>query len=210
VTARSAPPRTEPGPVTGTNWTHDTGYLPATTHQGFPVTVLGDGTELTNPTPTRPGHVAGWTAGCTCGWRSDTSYPRSQLPSPDGTPPAAAHGARTGTGMWAEWRHHLYRTLPELIVHDVVALYPAAGKLVNPVIATVVAIARERGANWPAIAAAAKVTLRRARGAWTVPPPRRSLPPRRVLPSRRSPPRTSRACQPPAPNRGEAGRGYAR
>jgi hypothetical protein len=155
------------------HWIHDTGYAPAYAHEGYVSAVLPDDRLL--PTSVlRPGdvdRVAGWKASCECGWRSSRTYSRAEFPSVSGRAPVTVDGSATRTAAFAEWRWHVFDAVPELIVADAVnvALRPTRNLLTNPVIAAVVAIARERGVSWDRIAAAAVVTAREAKWAWSRP-----------------------------------------
>ncbi|WP_214404800.1 hypothetical protein [Pseudonocardia lacus] len=115
--------------------------------------------------------VVGWKAGCGCGWRSSRTYDRDRFPSVSGVAPAEVEGSATGTGAFSEWRFHLFAAVPELVVADTVnvVLRSAPNRLTNPLLAAVVAVAREHGATWPLLADAAGVTLREAKWAWAPP-----------------------------------------
>jgi hypothetical protein len=185
------------------NWIHRTGYAPAYEHVGG-VLVVDTAGKARIPTrqPDDAGEVRGWRAGCACGWSGIKTYSRDRFPSPTGKPPAEVDGSSTRTGAWAEWRHHLFAAVPELIVADAinVALRPVGSVLTHPTVAAVVAVARERGVSWTSIAAAANVTPREARWAWAQPPvSRRSSTlghrgPRRVAAEREEPPHHRRSA----------------
>lgn len=103
-------------------------------------------------------------------------------------------------GARSEWREHLFRAVPELIVADVVniALHPVADVLAHPTVAAVVAVVRERGAEWAKIADAAGVSVREAKWAWSQ-PRAGHRPARRRAPGLSAAPRRGPAGETPAP-----------
>ena len=197
-------------------WIHDTGFGPAYRHEGSPLTVLATGALVPDLRDVGDrDQVVGWRAGCGCGWRSPSTYTRAGNPSPTGEPPAAVIGQVTGTGAWAEWRHHLFAAVPALILADVVriSMPPRTDVLTHPMVAAVVDIVRGRGVSWAAVAEAAGVSVHDARAAWALPPDPR-LDPRHT--TRREVPRRSATAArihnpaPPRPVPGEVGPGCTR
>jgi hypothetical protein len=68
--------------VVGMAWVHDTGYGPADTHAGYPVSVLADGSETGTVSVRVAAQVIGWRAACDCGWRGPQFYPRAEWAQP--------------------------------------------------------------------------------------------------------------------------------
>jgi hypothetical protein len=155
--------------VSAVGWIHDTGYGPAYEHEGFSASVLTSGALTNDPAGFSADEVVGWKSACECGWRSSLTYWRQDFPSHASDPPDSVGGAGRG-GAWKEWRSHVFTTVPELVLADVVnvALRPTA-VLDHPVVGAVVAIMRERGVPWSNIAEATGVTTRDAKWAWSQP-----------------------------------------
>lgn len=132
-------------------WHHDTDYEPAHAHGGRALALLTDDTEHPVAHDPPDGDVAGFVAGCACGWRG-TAYLRSQ------TPRLSAQEAEPL--LVREWTEHVHQALPELEVAEVLA-DPAA----DPV-AAAVRNARSGGASWARIGAAAGTSRQAAWEKW--------------------------------------------
>ena len=143
-------------------WVHDTGYGPAYDHDGYPVSVLLDGTETASSSARTASEVLGWRSACECGWRGMQFYPRSEWPSSTGSAPDGVDGWETGTAAFAEWERHLDRVLPELAVHDLTRqLADVEERLHAAVLA-----ARFAGLSWSRIGTVAGTTPHRAAHRW--------------------------------------------
>lgn len=147
-------------------WVHDTGYRPAYDHEGYPVTVLLDGTEATNTSARTASDVIGWRSGCACGWRGMQFYPRSEWPSRTGHAPDGVDGWESGTGAFAEWERHLDRVLPELAVHDLARLLAETEEQLRDAVHA----ARFAGLSWAGISAVAGTTPSLAAQRWGADP----------------------------------------
>ncbi len=166
----------------GTIW--DTGYRPAYDHEGAPVTVLADGRVLRGRrddtgaagTGSVAVSVAGWRAGCDCGWIGSQLFPRAEYelqPAEGNVPTDAMYPDEVDQLCTTEWAVHLHQVLPLLAVHD------AARKLaaVTPVydtargaLADAVHTARRREphpASWQMIADVVGITRQSAHERWT-------------------------------------------
>lgn len=55
-------------------WIHDTGYSPAFQHDGYPASVLADGTDTSESSSRVEPQVVGWRAACEGGWRGKEIY----------------------------------------------------------------------------------------------------------------------------------------
>jgi hypothetical protein len=148
-------------------WIHDSGYEPAYDHEGYPASVLDDGTDTGETSAAVAPRVTGWRAVCTCGWRGGQFYPRAEWPSSHGGPPPQVygedeHGHETGGGALAEWENHLRQALPALDVHDLTRSIARA----HDELGDAVARARAAGASWTVIGAAAGMTRQSAHERW--------------------------------------------
>lgn len=143
-------------------WTHDTGHDPAYDHEGYPLSVLDDGTEVGYWSAEIGRRVTGWRAGCECGWRGGRFYSRTEWPSPDGGAPEEVDGYDTEAGTYAEWTRHLAEAVPTLAVHDAAERAATARDELN----RAVALARAAGASWAAIGAAAGMSKQSAHERW--------------------------------------------
>lgn len=142
-------------------WTHDTGYRPAYDHEGYPASVLDDGTDTSTWTRAIGERVTGWRAACECGWRGQF-YPRAEWPTPTGVAPEAVDGFETGGGTYAEWSAHLAAALPELVVHDAARRLAAARDELERAVDT----ARAAGTSWSTIGDAAGMSRQAAHERW--------------------------------------------
>ena len=113
-------------------WVHDTGYGPAYDHEGYPVSVLDDGTEVAYWSAEIGERITGWRAGCECGWRGGQFYSRAEWPTKTGSPPEQVEGFETGGGIYGEWSAHLAEAVPTLAVHDAAEWLSEAGLLGRP------------------------------------------------------------------------------
>ena len=96
------------------SWLHDTGYGPASDHEGGVALVTEVGTDPSTPPDQLPPRVVGWRASCQCGWRGARFHLRSERGSSDyGTATEAVD-----EHCRAEWERHVRAALPELAVHD--------------------------------------------------------------------------------------------
>jgi hypothetical protein len=142
-------------------WVHDTGYLPAYDHTGYPVSVLLDGTETASSSARTASEVIGWRSACECGWRGMQFYPRSEWPSSTGIAPDGVDGWETGSAF-AEWDRHLDRVLPELAVHDLAQQLADVEERLQ----AAVQAARFAGLSWSRISAVAGTSPDRAAHRW--------------------------------------------
>jgi len=161
----------------GTMW--DTGYRPAYDHEGAPVTELTDGQVLRSHYREHDGApvvgtVAGWRAGCDCGWTGTQLFPRAEYePAPaegnvpiDGICPEAVEELCS-----AEWEAHLRQVLPLLAVHDAarhLAELTPAYDAARDNLADAVHTARDQPgpASWQGIADVVGITRQSAHERW--------------------------------------------
>lgn len=148
-------------------WIHDTGYDPAYAHEGWAAAVLDDGTDTACWTRATGARVTGWRAACECGWRGAQFYPRAEWPTASGRAPEQVEGMREdgselGGGCLAEWLEHLHAALPALAVHDLTQTISRA----QAELGDAVARARDAGASWTTIGAAAGITRQSAHERW--------------------------------------------
>ena len=160
-----------------TTW--DTGYRPAYDHEEAPVTVLTDGRVLrsrhddTGAAVT--GSVAGWRAGCDCGWTGTQLFPRADYelqPAAGDVPSDAMYPDEVDDLCSDQWAVHLHQVLPLLAVHDaarqLAALTPAYDTA-RAALADAVRTARRQPhpASWQAIADLVGITRQSAHERWT-------------------------------------------
>lgn len=144
-------------------WIHDTDYVPACGHEGYPATVLDDGTETSVHTETIQNRVTGWRAACECGWRGTQFWPRAAFRDwTSSIAPDEVAGFATGHGAYGEWFEHLHAALPGLAVHDAAQELAAARETLDQAVAT----ARASGASWTLIGKAAGITRQSAHERW--------------------------------------------
>jgi hypothetical protein len=151
-------------------WIHDSGYIPAYAHEGYPAMVLLDGSDTGLWALRNESSVIGWRAACDCGWRGDQFYPRAEWPSSTGQAPDGVEGWESGGGTFGEWRRHLDRALPELAVHD---LYRAVASM-EVQLREAVVTARRAGLSWSHIAKVAGITAEHAARQWSETKPRQA------------------------------------
>ncbi len=163
----------------GTTW--DTGYLPAYDHEGGPVVVLTDG-QILRSHYREPdgapvvGTVAGWRAGCDCGWTGTQLLRRDEYEYElglstgnvplDGICPEAVEDL-----CGAEWATHLHQVLPLLAVHDAarhLAELTPAYDAARAALADAVHTAREQPGptSWQKIADVVGITRQSAHERW--------------------------------------------
>ncbi|MCW2722078.1 hypothetical protein [Pseudonocardia sp.] len=166
-------------------WIHDSGYRPAYAHEGYPASVLLDGTDTGSSSRQIEPSVVGWRAACECGWRGGQFYPRAEWPSSTGMAPEGVEGWQSGTGTFSEWQRHLDRALPELAVHDLARTLAVTEMRLREAVDT----ARRAGLSWSRIGAVAGMTGEQAVRRLSIEP--RSAPPRGPIHDRRDrmPPR---------------------
>lgn len=143
-------------------WIHDSGYRPAYAHEGYPASVLLDGTDTGSSSRQIEPSVIGWRAACECGWRGVQFYPRAEWPSPTGMAPAGVEGWESGTATFSEWQRHLDRALPELAVHDLARTLAVTETRLRDA----VGVARRAGLSWSRIGAVAGMTSEQAVRRW--------------------------------------------
>lgn len=143
------------------SWIHDTGYGPASDHEGGVADVLEEGTDPSTPPDQIGPRVVGWRSGCDCGWRGAQFYLRSDWPV---TEYALAPDQVEGHCM-AAWERHLRVAMPVLAIHDLTQqIAQAQDDLVDAV-----SMARAAGASWTVIGEAAGITRRSASERWSEP-----------------------------------------
>lgn len=162
--------------MVGVLW--DTGYRPADDHEGAPVTVLTDGRVLgshhddTGAAVT--GSVAGWRAGCDCGWTGTQLFPRAEYdlqPAEGNVPIDGISPAEVDELCAVEWEAHLHQVLPLLAVHDaaralaeITPAYDAARAALADAVHA--ARARQPAASWQAVADVVGITRQSAHERW--------------------------------------------
>jgi hypothetical protein len=143
-------------------WIHDTGYDAAYDHEGYPASVLADGSDTERWSQLLAPQIVGWRAACSCGWRCSFLYARSEWPSRNGDAPEAVDGWESGSGCYREWETHLNEAVPELAVYDLgVRIRELKDQLDDAV-----KRARRRGVSWETIGRAYGVTGNAARERW--------------------------------------------
>lgn len=161
----------------GTIW--DTGYRPAYDHEGSPVTVLADGRVLRShhddTGAAMTGSVAGWRAGCDCGWTGSQLFPRAEYelePAEGNVPIDGIDPDEVGQLCAAQWEVHLHQVLPLLAVHDaarILAEVTPAYDAARGALADAVHTARRQPspASWQRIADVVGITRQSAHERWS-------------------------------------------
>lgn len=143
-------------------WIYDVGYSPAYDHEGWPASVLTDGTDTSTVSVDLSPQVTGWRSACDCGWRGATFYPRSEWPSEHGLAPEEVDGWESDTSCYAEWTAHVEEAVPELELYELFQNIEAARSQIDPTVRK----ARAAGASWTTIGLVTGMTRQSAHERW--------------------------------------------
>jgi hypothetical protein len=143
-------------------WIHDTGYDPAYDHEGYPASVLADGSDTGSWSQAEAPQIIGWRAACSCGWRCSFLYARNEWPSRNGDAPEAVDGWESGSGCYGEWEAHLNEAVPELAVYELAARV----RELQDQLDAAVTRARKLGASWITIGRVTGVSGQLAEASW--------------------------------------------
>ena len=143
-------------------WFHDTGYGSAYAHEGYPASVLDDGTDTSTYSVALAPRIVGWRAACSCGWRCAALFSRAEWPSVNGDAPAEVDGWESGTGCFRDWEAHMGEAVPELEIYDLSQRIVDLQRELEASISQ----ARGRGVSWATIGRVAGLTSLSARQRW--------------------------------------------
>lgn len=144
-------------------WIYDVGYEPAYRHEGWPASVLDDGTDTSQSSTAIAPRVVGWHAACECGWRGLTFYARSQWPSQSGMAPEDVDGWESDSACYAEWTAHVEAAVPELRLVEIVRQFEEVKRRLDQAVQH----ARTNGASWTTIGRVTGMTDQTAWERWS-------------------------------------------
>lgn len=125
-------------------------------HEGYPASILRDGTSTGTSSAEIAPLVTGWRSTCECGWTGKTFYPAR--PSDEGDYPSDIEDAAK-----AEWRDHMV----PLEAIDSVAHAAEASHKADELLDNEVKFARAAGASWAAIGVAVRISRQSAHERWS-------------------------------------------
>ena len=125
-------------------------------HEGYPASILQDGTSIATSSKDIAPLVTGWRSTCECGWTGKTFYPAR--PSDDGFYPNDIEDAAK-----AEWCDHM-APLGAIVS---VARAAEASRKADELLDNEVKFARAAGASWAAIGAAVHISRQSAHERWS-------------------------------------------